>query len=262
MRIKSLILLIPILWVAQTSTVLADYEKGKEAFNKEDYETALIEWQEGAKAGDPRSLNGLGVLYRNGLGGVEQNYEEAIRLYEQASELGFAKAQTNLGLMFWNGLGVAQDHEKAAQLFGLAVEQDYAAAQIYLGQLYVRGLGVEKDLNEAERLYRLAAEKGNLSGIISLGDLFYFGFNNASKAVHWYYQAAKQGNGTAQLKLAQMYGMGEGISNDLVLCLVWSELAKQNGTKGEEIKEYCKKSSTPEQLNEAQELITEWNQRQ
>ena len=47
-------------------------------------------------------MNDLGVIYSNGLGGVQQSYERAAEYYEQAAHLD-AKAQYGLGALYANG---------------------------------------------------------------------------------------------------------------------------------------------------------------
>ncbi|MCC7411682.1 MAG: Vps62-related protein [Gammaproteobacteria bacterium] len=46
----------------------ATVEAGRKAFEARDYATALREWTGAAQSGDPKALNGLGLLFESGLG--------------------------------------------------------------------------------------------------------------------------------------------------------------------------------------------------
>ena len=69
----------------------ADLEKGKEAYEKEDYETALREWRPFAEQGDAGGQAVLGVMYRKG-GGVPQSHVYAHMWYNIAASKGHKEA--------------------------------------------------------------------------------------------------------------------------------------------------------------------------
>ena len=83
----------------------ADFQKGMDAFDKEDYATALREWKPLAEQGYALAQNNLGVMYEKGQG-VSQNYKTAVKWYTLAAEQGYAVAQCNLGLIYDKGEGV------------------------------------------------------------------------------------------------------------------------------------------------------------
>lgn len=62
-------------------------DRGNEAFNADDYATALEMYTKAADAGNTRAITNLGRMYEYGLG-VEQSYEKAIKYYKKASEMG------------------------------------------------------------------------------------------------------------------------------------------------------------------------------
>ena len=62
-------------------------DRGNEAFNADDYATALELYTKAADAGNTRAITNLGRMYEYGLG-VEQSYEKAIKYYKKASEMG------------------------------------------------------------------------------------------------------------------------------------------------------------------------------
>ena len=74
------------------------------AYNRQDYTTALREWQPLAQQGDSVAQVWLGGMYRNGRG-VAQNDAEAVKWYRKAADQGLAEGQFNLGGMYENGRG-------------------------------------------------------------------------------------------------------------------------------------------------------------
>ncbi len=90
-----------LLWVGLAMPATAqNFEKGKEAYDRSDYEAALREWRPLAEQGDARAQSNLGAMYLNGQG-VEQDYAEAVKWYRLAAEQGHAGAQYNLGQKYY-----------------------------------------------------------------------------------------------------------------------------------------------------------------
>jgi len=100
MRLKpSLICLIFTLFLfSATSVWSADLSKGKDAYDKGDYATALREWRPLAEQGDARVQTLLGGMYHSGEG-VPQDYKTAHKWFSLAAEQGIAYAQAALGRM-------------------------------------------------------------------------------------------------------------------------------------------------------------------
>ena len=96
-----------------------DLQKGLEAYQSGDYQTALNEWSPLAEQGDASAQSNLGVMYKSG-DGVTQDYVQAIKWYRLAAEQGHAKAQNNLGLMYYKGEGVIQDNVYAHMWYNIA----------------------------------------------------------------------------------------------------------------------------------------------
>ena len=80
----------------------ADLDKGWDAYEKGDYETALREFQPLAEQGDAVAQYFLGLLYYNGFG-VVQDYQQALKWYTLSAEQGDSDAQYNLGVIYSNG---------------------------------------------------------------------------------------------------------------------------------------------------------------
>ena len=76
----------------------ADFQKGLDAYERDDYATALKEWTPLAKQGDAYAQFNLGWMYERGLG-VPQVYNTAVKWYTLAAEQGHVYAQFVLGGM-------------------------------------------------------------------------------------------------------------------------------------------------------------------
>lgn len=140
----------------------ADFEKGQEAYNSADYQTALTEWQVLAEAGLADGQYGLGLLYANGFG-VPLDDDQALKWYRLAADQGHAKAQCNLGVMYANGWGVPQSDSEAFKWHSLASEQGVAPAQVSLAMMYMGGYGTTQNNIQASKWFNIAAELGDFN---------------------------------------------------------------------------------------------------
>ena len=143
--------------ITEKPVVLGDFDKGVDAYNKGDYETAFNEFCPIAEQGDAEAQYNFGQLYRE----QEGDYQQAIKWYRLSAEQGFADAQYNLGMLYNKGIGVLQDYSEALRWYKLAAEQGFADAQNNLGAMYKNGWGVPQDYSEAIRLCILSAKQGN-----------------------------------------------------------------------------------------------------
>ena len=196
----------------------ADWQKGRTAYKKGDYATALREYTPLAKQGRARSQTSLGVLYRKGHG-VPKNDQTATMWYRFAATQGFAPAQYNLGNAYRRGLGAPQNNKTALKWYRLAAKQGFAPAQQNLGWMYRHGRGVPQD-------YKTAAK--------------------------WYRLAAKQGHPLAQGNIGLAYKHGRGVSKNLVISLKWLSLSHE-GTKSSEL--YGRKGRYKKHRNKSLRLL-------
>ena len=131
---------------------IGNFEKGMEAANKGDYETALREWTLVAESEGFSSLlyskndvllaqHNLGMMYTFGHG-VSKNYKTALKWHKLAAEQGNPFSQNSLGQMYEKGVGVSQDYKVASKWYELAANQGNAFSQNRLGQMYEAGIGV------------------------------------------------------------------------------------------------------------------------
>jgi len=134
-----------------------DFQKGLDAYNSADYETALSEWTPLAEAGDVGGQYGLGLMYGNGFG-VDMDDALAVKWYGLAAGQGHALAQNNLAVMHQNGWGVPQNDDEAVKLYALAAEQGVVEAMVALGRYYAMDFCEDYDPVEAYKWYGVAAK--------------------------------------------------------------------------------------------------------
>ena len=116
--IRITVIIATALSLAFTSVAAQDLQKGYAAYQAGDYATAIQEWTTLADQGNAPAQFMLGIMYKNGLG-VLQDDAEAVRLYRLAADQGYAPAQTSLGYMYENGLGVLKDNVTAHMWYNI-----------------------------------------------------------------------------------------------------------------------------------------------
>lgn len=90
--------------VAMTaSPASADVAAGREAFEKGDYQRAVLEWQNAADRGDADAQFGMGNLYEIGAGALKQDYKRADYWYRKSAEQGNTEAPYRLALIWAAG---------------------------------------------------------------------------------------------------------------------------------------------------------------
>jgi TPR repeat protein len=112
----------------------ADFQAGKDAYDRGDYATALNEWRPLAEQGDPSAQFRLGLLYENG-NGVPRDFAKARLWYEKAAVQGEAKAQFYLGIQSAFGEGGPLDLVQAHMWYSLAAGNGNAHAPGYRDDL-------------------------------------------------------------------------------------------------------------------------------
>jgi TPR repeat protein len=234
------------------STESADYQKGQDAFDKDDYKTAFNEWQPLADQGYAAAQSSLGWLYENGKGVLEDD-EQAIKWYQKAADQGYAKAQYDLGSMYrssedvrqkselsvtWyktlyaTAKGVLKNDTEAVKWYRKAANQGYAEAQYGLGRMYDYGEGVRESDNQAVKWYQKAADQGYAKAQSHLGLMYQSGKGvrkDYKQAVKWYQKAADQGLASAQKNVGWMYHNGKGVREDYKQAVKWYQKAADQG---------------------------------
>ncbi len=243
------------------------WQMGKDAYDQNDYATAIKVWRPLADEGDAIAQYWLGVMYDDGEGvdqddaealkwylksagqgyaaaqywlgvmyddgeGVDQDDDEALKWYRKAARQGDAAAQYSLGIMYQEGQGVEQDDAEALKWYRRAARQGYAHAQYRLGVMYQEGQGVEQDDDEALKWYRKAAEQGDPDAQHALGVMYHEGQGverDDAEAVKWHRKAAEQGDAAAQYRLGLQYKNGWGVTKDYVQAYIWFMVAADQG---------------------------------
>lgn len=140
-------------------------------------------YKKAAEQGDANAQYNLGVCYKRGEGGVDQDYNKAVYWYRKAAEQGLAEAQHNLGVCYINGEGVPKVIEKAVFWWEKAAAQGYANSQYNLGYCYEFGEGVDVDYNKAVYWYKKAAEQGDKDAQLALNDFVASSYHNGHEYV-------------------------------------------------------------------------------
>ena len=107
---RRFILALPFIFMMRAPPISAqDFQKGYEAAQSGDFETALMEWKPLAEGGNIVAQYNLGMIYRNGWG-VSWDGNEAVRWYKFSANQGDAMAQFNVGVTYRNAWGVLADY--------------------------------------------------------------------------------------------------------------------------------------------------------
>lgn len=116
-----------LLLLIASPTWAQDFNKGVEAYWRDDYEEALQNFRPLAGQGHAGAQNSLGLMYDQGQG-VPQNYGEAVKWFTKAAEQEVANAQFSLGFMYGQGKGVAQSFIQAHKWFNIAAAHGHKKA--------------------------------------------------------------------------------------------------------------------------------------
>ena len=128
------------------------FQEGMDAFNKQQYDTALKRLKPLAERGYPHALFALGNFYTIATGAL-RNDAQALRYYRRAAERGHPEAQYVLGAWYADGRGMQKDTAKAIVWYQKAATQGLGEAANSLGYLFENGAGVEADKKQATEWY-------------------------------------------------------------------------------------------------------------
>lgn len=175
-----------------------------------------------AARGDPKAQYFLGLMYDQGLEGVEPQPGRAADWYERAAVQGHPQAQHRLAVLLQTGRGVPRDLERAAELYRQAASQGVLESQFNLAQMMETGQGMEAAPWVAKEIYETAAEAGLASAMGALG---------------------------------RLYARGVGVEQDLARAWAWLSRATEEGDRlASELLGPVEDAMTPEELARAREL--------
>jgi len=170
MRVLVKLVILALFLFAPALVLAEDLQKGLQAYEMGDYETALAQCLPLAEAGDAGAQFCVGRMYGNGFG-VAMDDAEALKWYGLAAAEGHAEAQFNLGVMYANGWGVDMNDAEAARLYRQAAENGWACAQRSLAYVISRGIGTEENIRDAYMWYYIAAELGDTASVSNRDEL-------------------------------------------------------------------------------------------
>jgi TPR repeat protein len=84
------------------------YGLGVDAYKREDYPEAVVQWRQAVAQGNRLALNNLGYLAYYGLG-MQADPSLAVDLWHKGAALGVSEAQWHLGIAYQEGKGVRPD---------------------------------------------------------------------------------------------------------------------------------------------------------
>jgi TPR repeat protein len=236
-KIKSAIALSALLFAPLMAC--AGYPEGRDALLNGDMATAVREFGDSARSGDPNSQYAMGMLAAGGLG-MPRSDEESARWFAKAAMQGHVLARYNSGLAHQFGIGAPTDMKEAERQYRLAAQSGLAQAQADLGFLYFFGIGVERDYLRALAWLRKAAGQGHLfaqanlaCALLAGGSTRYAGGEGGpitiapwvpgsayppdeKEAARWLRAAAERGHVVAQYSLATLLEQGRGVERDLI----------------------------------------------
>lgn len=188
--------------------------------------------------------NRLGVAYLQGYG-VKKNYERALYWLVSAAYRGSREAQMNIGMMYEDGLGGVERNESLAlEWYSYALEHGFVPAEKAFNELCQKQAGGRRYsknkwwqligllilLAVAGRyllpiLWRLNAIENHKAQMYEAMNAQDFG-----TAVYCAQQAADMGDAEAQYVLARCYFDGRGVAKDLRKGLEWFKASADQGS--------------------------------
>jgi TPR repeat protein len=209
------------------------FSQARDAFQKQDYKTAMEKLQPAAEAGSTEAEAMLAQAYVTGNQGLPQDYAKALMWNEKAATSGSARAYLNLAMMYRDGTGVAKDETKAMQDFTKAADMGDMKAPRYLG-LYAAHAG---DFAKAFSFYQEGASRGDITSQFYLGHAYELGQGvgqDYAQAQTWYTKSAERGDHVASdgmVGLAGLYERGLGVAQDLDKAIALFEQAAATGNE-------------------------------
>ena len=247
--------------MSNTYTSSQKFDKGYEAWKKEDFTQAFKWFKESATEGNAQAQNWLGSCYLNGKG-VEKDESKAFAWYNSSATLGSANGMANLGYCYYTGRGVTKDYKQAVSWLEKAIAKGSDNAKFYLAWCYELGRGVPMDLDKAIALYREAKAAGlnvekefsealykkmvastsqtkaqEQASSLTASQKFNKGYEawkkkDFTQAFKWFKESAVEGNAQAQNWLGECYLKGEGVEKNETQAFTWYKSSATLGSAG------------------------------
>jgi hypothetical protein len=129
MKLSCLPATLALCWLGIVPAMASDpFRDGLSAYNRGDFDAAMLAWMPLAERGDPPAQAGVGFLFMRGLGTGEDD-AQAAQWFRKAAEHGQAEAQLMLGRLYFFGQGVPQSYVSAFAWCELADDSGQTDAQ-------------------------------------------------------------------------------------------------------------------------------------
>ena len=201
-------LLLPGLW--------ADTEAGQAAYLKQDWPTALREFQAGVKSGEVEALFWMGVFYSTDHPSYPRDPYRAFAYTLQAAERGHPIAEWLVADAYERGDGVEPNHPESIRWLQLAVEDGVPKDSEKASLLLLAG-----QPNDARAKYRPdTIRTAQARDALARGDL--------DAAFAQFTRLAGRGVASAQLNLGFLYLQGSGTRKDPAEAVRWLGRASEH----------------------------------
>lgn len=207
-------------------------KKAHDAYNNKDFESTFKLYTQLSDEGNADAMASLGYMYQNAQG-CDIDEEKALSLYERAAELKQPYALYNLGILYMNGLGgVEHDQFKAHDLFMEAATREVVPAMYETALMLERGLGCLQNFSEAAFWYEEGAKRAHLASFNNLGVLYkeeHGVHKDEARCFICFKRAADGGLAEGLYNLGLLYDQGFGCAQDHDMAL---DLCRKAAYKG------------------------------
>lgn len=191
----------------------------------------------------------------------EETGDTVVKWYKKAAAAGNSEAMRKLGNAYAIGRGSLQPstimarsyYEKAAQAGDLRAKTLFGAMLVNEGKL-----------KEAEGWLLQAAAAGDGEAALDLGNIYYdyrSPLKDATKAAHYYEQAANAGFSEIMFNYAYIQYYGNGVKKDPVEAYKWVLIASEVREREMSPAAYfLRQKLTPEQLKDGEQRAEQWRQ--
>ena len=204
---------------------------------KKDRNKAFDYFTRGAEAGDPVAMVNLGNMYEyNDIGAEKTDWTVTVKWYLKAALLGNTRGKYCYARCLYHGNGVEQDYEMALWLFREVAEEGEDDALFYIGLCYENGFAVKKNIQRAVGFYEQSARHGDGYCCANLARLYADGFNGQKpdykKAAGYYLDALSRGDALGYAGVGRLYEIGAITGEeDIETAKKWYQLAAQHDYK-------------------------------